>query len=146
MKTKQITRTTFFILFLIQLSFCIKKLRTDRPMATNLSVIPRYKISKNKNMKRLPVQKPNLELKSLVSRLKPKSNKIKNTRVKTVRTNKPKKAKIVRKNHVKRVMAMKRQNLNHRRDTKTLFRESEVLGKKMMLAVQKIENLPTAGK
>ena len=42
-------------------------------------------------------------------------------------------------------MAMKRENLQHRRETKELLRKSEVLGKKMMLAVQNIEKLPSAG-
>ena len=64
--------------------------------------------------------------------------------VKVQKINKQK-AKILRRNHIKRIMAMKRENLQHRRETKELLRKSEVLGKKMMLAVQNIEKLPSAG-
>lgn len=55
------------------------------------------------------------------------------------------KARMIKKNHLKRLMDLKRQNLTHRRDTKQLMRKSEILGKKMMLAVQNIEKFPSAG-
>jgi hypothetical protein len=56
------------------------------------------------------------------------------------------KAEMIKRNHLRRLMELKQQNLKHRRATKELMRKSTLLGKKMMLAVQNIEKLPSAGK
>lgn len=103
--------------------------------------------NKHSNLKRLPMaiktkaQNPVQKTKTVLKH-ETKSNQVATSKAAQISREK---AKMIKKNHLKRIMNLKKQSLKHRRDTKQLMRKSEMLGKKMMLAVQNIERFPAAG-